>query len=100
MTANQDNQFLPPDPQALRASGGGAEPQGTPPRAAEALQKHHDALMGREGVVMIGETMDEVGRPAILIGVKTRKHLRNLPKDIDGVPVVAEVIGDVDAQQL
>jgi hypothetical protein len=64
---------------------------------AVVLAKHHDALMARPGVVMVGETLNATGKSAIIIGVKTRADLRGLPQQIDGVPVIWQVIGDVDA---
>lgn len=97
--SNQDEpEFLSPDIEALSAQPSieAQQEPGTP--ASKVLEENHDALMDRPGVVMVGETMDVIGRPAIMIGVKTTKDLSNLPKEIDGVPVVAQVIGEIDAQ--
>jgi hypothetical protein len=92
-----DGEFLPPDLGALGAQI--ERPAEDNESAVSAvLAQHHDALMARSGVVMLGETLDAVGRPAILIGVKTRKGLARLPEQLDGVPVVIQVIGEVDAQ--
>lgn len=99
----EEQRFLPPDPAALAAERATpATPGDEPPAtsaAGETLIAHHDALMNRPGVVMIGETLDALGRPAIVIGVRTAGDLGGLPSTIDGVPVVTQVIGEVDAQR-
>jgi len=53
--------------------------------------------MGIEGVVMVGEGADELGRPAIVVGVKERHQLKAVPRVLEGMPVVVWVIGEVDA---
>ena len=93
-----DIDFVPPDPSALQMESGVSQtpmPNNTP--AGRVLQAHHDALMKLPGVVMIAEGQDVIGNPAIIIGVKAANHLRGLPASIDGVPVVAQVIGEIDA---
>ncbi|MBA4325553.1 MAG: hypothetical protein C0426_11105 [Rhodobacter sp.] len=97
-----DEAWVPPDLSALGVDpapqshqmpdNGGATP------AAAALARHHDALMARIGVVMVGETLDATGASAVLIGVRTARDMGRLPTSVDGVPVVVQVIGDVDAQ--
>ena len=61
------------------------------------LAAHHDALMNRPGVVMLGTTLDMHGLPAILIGVKAKRDLTGLPNQLDNIPVVTQVIGEVKA---
>jgi hypothetical protein len=61
------------------------------------LAAHHDALMNRPGVVMLGTTLDMHGLPAILIGVRAKWDLTGLPNQLDNIPVVTQVIGDVKA---
>jgi hypothetical protein len=91
----------PPDLAAL-----GVDPSTEPPEtpldhggspAGLALARHHDALMARAGVVMVGETLDATGAPAVLIGVRSARDIGRLPTSLDGVPVVAQVVGDVVA---
>lgn len=98
MQNGDSDAFLPPDPDALVAVPVENEdgPAQTP--ASAAVAAHTDALMKLAGVIMVGETLDVVGRPAVLIGVKTARALAKLPTEIDGVPVVTQVIGEVDAQ--
>lgn len=69
-----------------------------PTRASEVLGKHHDALMARKGVTMIGEGVDARGQPAIVVGVKGAKDLAGIPHAIDGVPVITQVTGTIKAQ--
>ncbi len=85
--------FLPPDLNALSIENSSEESG-----VGETLSTHLDALMAIPGVVMVGETLDPIGRPAILVGVKTAGHLSRLPSVLDGVPIVTQVIGEVDAQ--
>jgi hypothetical protein len=67
-------------------------------RASQVLSKHHDALMARKGVTMIGEGVDARGQPAIVVGVKNARDLAGLPQNIDGVPVITQVTGTIKAQ--
>jgi|ERR1700730_7737542 hypothetical protein len=64
---------------------------------AEVLRKYTDRLMAMEGVVMVAQGEDEVGRDCIIVGVKTAKYLHTISKTIEGVHVHARVIGEVDA---
>lgn len=89
--------FLPPDPSVL---GVDLSPQVVAPDTTQVdvvLAAHHDALMNRPGVVMLGTTLDMHGLPAILIGVKAKRDLTGLPNQLDNIPVVTQVIGEVKA---
>lgn len=61
------------------------------------LAANHDALMNRPGVVMLGTTLDMHGLPVIHVGVKAKRDLTGLPNQLDSIPVVTKVIGDVKA---
>jgi hypothetical protein len=63
---------------------------------AEVLRKHTDELMAMEGVVMVAQGKDEIGRDRIIVGVKAAQYLDKIPKMIEGVPVHATVIGEVE----
>ncbi|TVR79551.1 MAG: hypothetical protein EA405_12495 [Rhodospirillales bacterium] len=65
---------------------------------AEVLARHQDALFARAGVTMTGEGIDVSGRPAIVIGVRSSADLAGLPTEIEGIPVVAQVIGEISVQ--
>lgn len=89
--------FLPPDPSAL---GVGMSTPVVAPDTTQVdavLAAHHDALMNRPGVVMLGTTLDMHGLAAILIGVRAKRDLTGLPNQLDTIPVVTQVIGDVKA---
>lgn len=93
------SEFEPPDLAALTGETLPAshEAAGGDSQVSRVLGEQTDALMQREGVVMVGEGQDDVGRPAIVIGVKQRHQLASLPRSIDGVPVTGWVVGEVDA---
>jgi len=98
MQQGDGNDFLPPDPAALGAttSDGGNEPaRGS---ASATVTAHTERLMALPGVVVVGETRDATGQPAVLVGVKTSRALAKVPTQIDGVPVVTQVVGEIDAQ--
>jgi hypothetical protein len=63
---------------------------------AEVLRKHTEELMAIEGVVMVGQGKDKIGRDCIIVGVKAAQYLDKIPKMIEGVPVHATVIGEVE----
>lgn len=93
------SEFEPPDIAALCGQDAAApgDVAGSNSQVAQVLAAQTDALMKRDGVVMVGEGQDEVGRPSIVIGVKQRHQLASLPRSIDGVPVTGWVVGEVDA---
>jgi hypothetical protein len=97
MTSQDDSEILPPDIGALSQEQQEHDVGDAATEVSKILAAQHDSLMAKPGVTMIGETLDLVGRPAIMIGVKTAKDLAGLPESIEGVPVVAQVIGEVDA---
>jgi len=96
MSQNEPH-FLPPDSSALEAEQESLPTEPSMGPVGDILGAHREALMGRRGVVMVGETLDALGRPAILIGVKTARDLASLPSEVEGIPVVVQVIGEVDA---
>jgi hypothetical protein len=97
MTQPINDEFQLPDPALLAEESAAYGPAEPVSQAAEVLEHHHDRLMALPGVVMVGESLDPVGRPAILIAVRAAGDLALLPEALDGVPVIKEVIGEVDA---
>ena len=89
--------FLPPDPSVLVVNMSTQVVAPDTTQVDVVLAAHHDALMNRPGVVMLGTTLDMHGLPAILIGVKAKRDLTGLPNQLDNIPVVTQVIGDVKA---
>jgi hypothetical protein len=93
------SEFAIPDPAALQSPDEqSAAPQsGEHGQVANVLEKNTDRLMRLEGVVMVGEGQDQLGQPAIVVGVKEPHQLKGLPKSVEGVAIVGWVIGEVDA---
>lgn len=95
---NQVNDgFSVPDPDALQSEAAAAQSAKADDRINVVLASSRDALMQIKGVVMVGEGQDEVGQPAILVGVKDQHSLQSIPKTVDGIRIVTTVIGEVDA---
>lgn len=101
MQESPEGIFAIPDADALQADTvAPVEPEassGAPSKVGAALERQRDTLMTIEGVVMVGEGQDEIGRDAIVIGVKQHHQLKTLPQSVEGIRVVGIVIGEVDA---
>jgi len=97
MPGRKDVEFSIPDGAALQGEDDGSFSTEAVSEIQSTLERHRDALMRKAGVVMVGESQDAVGRPAIIVGVKDAGALKSIPKELDGVPVVTTVIGEVDA---
>ena len=99
MPKNTQQRFTIPDPAELQRDlpKGKAEDLSASSSVGRILKRHQERLMRLDGVVMVGEGEDQIGRPAIVIGVRQRHHLKRIPAQVDGVAVVASVIGEVDA---
>lgn len=89
-----EDQFLPPDPSALGVTEAVQPAESTAPGPLAAIVER---MMQRPGVVMSGESVDALGRPAVLVGVRTKKDRSGIPDSVDGVPIVVQVVGDVTA---
>ena len=61
------------------------------------LQKHEQRLLGIAGVKGVGETLGPLGEPAIVVYLTHAGVARSLPSTLDGLPVVTQVVGEVDA---
>lgn len=88
------SRFDLPDPAQLGVAGGEAGAA----VSDNAIGREVAAMMARPGVVMAGETLDALGRPALLVGVKSAREMAKLPASAGGFPVVVQVIGEVVAQ--
>lgn len=78
-------------PQASAAEGGGLA------RAVAAQEKHNRALMGRKGVVGTAVGVRQDGQYEVRVYVKKAQDRAGVPKRLDGIPVMAEVTGEIRA---
>jgi hypothetical protein len=78
------------------SSVGATRDGGDAARVRSVLERHRQALMTADEVVMVGEGQDELGQPAIVVGLK-RRPATALPASIEGVRIITIVIGEVDA---
>ena len=70
------------------------------PSIQEAKAKHTGRLLALPGVVSVGIGLDAEGRPAIVIGVEGREpeEEAELPRSLEGHPVVTQVVGALRAR--
>jgi hypothetical protein len=66
--------------------------------AALLLAREEARLLSISGVTSVGVGLGPLGGEAITIGVVDAGVARLLPRDIEGIPVIAVVTGPVDAQ--
>lgn len=100
--SGRDEEFAIPDPAALLGEAAAGEESAAAGTDAAApamavLSRHHDSLMALEGVVMVGVGQNEIGDPAIVVGVKRADQLKSIPATLEGVAVRPQVVGEVDA---
>jgi hypothetical protein len=62
--------------------------------------KHQHELMARPGVVSVGIGKDADGNPVIIVGLDRERPetVQALPRELEGYPVRAEVIGRIRSQ--
>lgn len=67
----------------------------------EVKRKHAGHLLALQGVVSIGIGKDPEGKPVIVAGLDSPrpKTQKKIPKELDGFPVLVEIIGPVKAQK-
>jgi hypothetical protein len=71
---------------------------GSTGRAQDVLAAHEAELLAMRGVVSVGVGFGPAGREALLVGVVDAGVAARLPAEMDGVPVIVTVTGEVDAQ--
>jgi hypothetical protein len=64
--------------------------------ALAAKERHAERLLAEPGVVGVAVGLTPDGRPAIKIFTKAAKA-QGVPRDLDGIPVIAEVTGEFQA---
>ncbi len=60
-------------------------------------ERHEDALLAIEGVVGVGVGTGPTGDDAIVVYLRETEAAGRLPDSLEGVDVVPDVTGDVDA---
>jgi hypothetical protein len=66
--------------------------------AAERVRaRHSSSLMSKPGIVGVGITLDEQRRPAIVVYLVNARAGRQVPQELDGVPVITHVTGPLAA---
>ena len=68
------------------------------PRVAQVKQRHEVRLMAIEGVEGVGIGTGELGDDVIVVYVRDKGYGDEVPKEIEGVRVRAEVTGVIDAR--
>ena len=58
---------------------------------------HEQRLMSIKGVVGVGVGSDEIGDDAIILYLLDASVRQRIPARIEGVPVVTEITGEIDA---
>ena len=74
-------------------------PEDEPPASeAERIKRdHEDELLSMPSVTGVGLAQNAVGDDAIIIYLRHGSAASNLPKQIEGIDVVTEVTGEIDA---
>jgi hypothetical protein len=77
-----------------------AKEPAVPPTIQETKAKHAPALMKLPGVVSVGIGLGPDGQPAIVVGLDRERPETEaqLPRSLDGHPVLREIVGQPRAQ--
>ncbi len=73
------------------------DPAGDDAATDRAMEKFERALMAIDGVEGVGLGTDEAGDDAVIVYVRDREVIERLPERIDGLLVVPEITGPIDA---
>lgn len=89
------------DPQPDFSGSGAVEYRPTPAKSRGALElllaRHEAQLLAIQGVTSVGISLGPAGGEALAVGVVDAGVAARLPSEIEGVPVVVNVTGPVDA---
>lgn len=64
----------------------------------QVLQQNQSALLAKPGVTGIGVGKSEIGDPAIVVYLLDRGYGAAIPKEVNGIPVILQVTGRIEAQ--
>ena len=69
------------------------------PTIQEVKDKHVNRILSLPGVVSVGVGRNPDGEPAIIVGLDSTSMdtARQLPKVLDGYPVIVQIIGTIEA---
>jgi hypothetical protein len=71
--------------------------QEQPSPAHTVQQKHAPRLMAIDGVLGVGVGLSPVGDEAIVVYLRDQGVAKNVPRELDGIPVQVQVTGPIDA---
>ena len=73
---------------------------GMPPSIQEVKKQHEARFLDMPGVVSVGIGLDPNGNQAIIVGLDASNPEieANIPKMIEGFPVITQIIGSLKAQ--
>jgi len=60
-------------------------------------EKYQAGLLRQEGIVGVASALDDNGKPMLRVFVEDEANLRQVPRQFDDVPVLAEAVGRVHA---
>jgi hypothetical protein len=66
-------------------------------RAVQIKESHEARLLGIEGVTGVGLGRNESGNDAIIVYLRDASSAAHIPSQIEGLPVLTEVTGEIDA---
>lgn len=67
-------------------------------KAQKVQSKYLESLFAIEDVNMVAIQVDEQGEAYICVGFRVNKPYDELPKELDGIPVVGKYAGNIVAQ--
>ena len=66
-------------------------------RAVQIKESHEALLMRIEGVTGVGLGRNKIGDDAIIVYLRDASFAAHIPSQIEGLPVLTEVTGEIDA---
>ena len=70
---------------------------GADPSADKVKEKQRASLMAIDGVEGVGTGQDAIGNEAIVVYVRDQEAAKRVPRTVDGMKVVVQITGPIDA---
>lgn len=86
------------DEDAAMAYAPTGEASPAPSAAEHTCRRHAAALMAIDGVTGVATGYSPTGDEAIIVYLREQAVATKVPRLLDGIPVVVEVTGEIDAQ--